>query len=357
MDRHALEPVAGTTIADVTHRVLTLRGWPFDLADLTVSVRLTQPARGALEQALETGDVVRSYALRGGSCVFTPEDAAVVLSTRTATRIWETDRWQRQGNFELDDWQPLRDAVREALAAGPMTREEIGAHLARIPGLRHLVAGAAGAGADSLYKPLHWWGDICFGRPRDGESTFRLLCDDPRWPGLPDVDTAGPRALALYLGAYGPATLGNLRYFFTEGLGVPARRLSSWLADLGDDVTAVLVDGVRSYARTADLDRLGAAEPSEAVRLVPAFDPWIMGPGTADARVLSPARRALASRGANLVLSGGVTCGIWRVHRRSVTLSWFEECGSAPVSALGDEVQRLAEIRGQELALEIVHLT
>ena len=351
--RHALEPVAGTTVADVAHRVIALRGWPIDLADLAICVRQAEPDPGSLDRALEDGDIIRSYAFRGGSYVFTPAIGAVLLSARTATRIWETHRWQQQGGFALDDWEPLRDAVRVALAAGPMTRGEISAHLARIPALRHLAAGAAGLGADTLYKPLHWWGDICFGPTRDGQATFRLLSGDPRWPGLPDVDEAGRRAVALYLRAYGPATFDNLVYWLTEGLGVPRRRLRGWMADLGVDVTEVTVDGVDAYALTADLDQLSAAEPSDAVRLLPGFDPWVMGPGTADMRVLARERRALASRGANLVVWRGVVSGTWRVRGQDVTVCWFDETGPAPAAALGDEVQRLAGIRAQELDLTL----
>ena len=351
--RHALEPVSGTTIADVADRLVAFRGWPFDLADLAVRIRQTTPDSGGLDRALEKGEVIRSYAFRGGSYVFTPEVAAVLLACRTTTRVWETRRYQQQGHFTLEDWQPLRDAVREALSAGPATRQEIGAHLAGIPALRHLAVGASGAGADSLYKPLFWWGDICFGPTRAGQSTMRLLADDPGWPGLPEVEVAGPRAVALYLGSYGPATQDNLRYWLTEGLSVPRRRLEAWIADLGDAVTPVTVDGVDAYALTKDLDQLSAAEPCDAVRLLPGFDPWVFGPGTADTRLLAPTRRTLATKGTNLVIRGGVVSGTWRVHGDDVEVSWFDESGPAPRPALEREAQRLADLRGHQLDLTL----
>lgn len=352
--RHALVPVAATSVTDVARRVVAVRGWPARVTDLAVSTRQAEPDSGALGRALEDGDVIRSYAFRGGSYVFTPEIGATLLSARTATRIWETRRWQRQGDFALDDWEPLRDAVRASLSAGPMTRDEIRAHLTRIPALRHLAAGATGAGADSLYKPLHWWGDICFGPERAGQATFRLLSDDQRWPGLPDVDDAGRRAITLYLGAYGPATLDNLGYWLTGGLGVPRRRLLGWVADLGDEVTEVSVDGVRAYMLTVHLDELAAAEAPDTVRLLPGFDPWVLGPGTADTRLVAPERRALISRGNNFVAWNGIVSGTWQVRGRTVTVTWFSEAGPAPVTALGDEVRRLAGIRVQELSLELI---
>lgn len=347
--RQALEPAVGTSVADVAQRVVALRGWPSDLADLAICIRQAEPAPGALDRALEAGDVIRSYAFRGGSYVFTHEIAAVLLSVRTTTRVWETRRYQQQGGFALDDWEPFRDAMRDALAAGPATREETGAHLARIPALRHLAIGATGAGADSLYKPLHWWGDICFGPTRAGQATFRLLSDDPRWPGLPDLDEAGRRAVVLYLGAYGPATLQNLAYWLTEGLSVPRQRLLGWVADLGDEVTEVSVDGVGAYALTADLEEMGVVEPADTVRLLPGFDPWVMGPGTADTRIVAAGRRALASRGANLVVWRGVVSGTWRVQGREVAVSWFDEAGPVPAVALEDEARRLAGVHGKAL--------
>lgn len=297
--------------------------------------------------------MIRSYAFRGGSYVFTHDVAAVLLACRGTTRVWESRRYQHQGRFALGDWQPWRDAVREVLAEGPATREQIGAHIARMPGLRDLGVGATGFGSDSLYKPLFWWGDICFGPSRDGQATFRLLDGDPRWPGLPSVEDAGPRAIELYLGGYGPATRDNLEYWLGSGLSVPRRRLATWLAGLGDVVSVVEVDGMEAYVLTAELEDLRAAEPSDVVRLLPGFDPWVFGPGTTDTRLLAPERRALATKGLNLAIRGGAVSGTWRARGTQLDVSWFAEAGPAPTSALDDEAQRLGQLCGQELSLTI----
>ncbi|NLF05002.1 MAG: winged helix DNA-binding domain-containing protein, partial [Actinomycetales bacterium] len=289
--RHALEPAAASSVADVARRVVALRGWPADLADRAVQVRLADPQPKALERALETGEVIRSYAFRGGSYVFTPEIAATYLAVRAGTGIWAKPRYQAQGRFALEDWEPLRAAVRERLAVGPATRAEIAEHVLSNPTLRHLAEGLTGFGSDSLYKPLHWWGDICFGPERDGQSTFRWLADDPAWPGLPDVADAGPRAVALYLGAYGPVTDRNLSYWLTEGLGVPRRELHGWIEDLGEGVTKVKVDDDDALVLTEHVEEIAQTSPSDTVHLLPGYDPWVMGPGTADARIVPPEHR------------------------------------------------------------------
>jgi len=350
--RHALDPVGGADAADVVRRVVAVRGWPADLAALAVGVRQAQPGLDALGRALDDGSLIRSYAFRGGSYVFAHEDAAALLAARTASRIWESARWQRQGHFTLDDWEPFREAMREVLASGPKTRDEIGAHLAAIPALGHLGGGAAGTGSDTLYKPLHWWGDICFGPNRGRQATFRLLRDDPRWPGLPDADEGGRRAVVLYLGAYGPATSANLDYWLVEGLGVPRRRLQGWVSELvGDLVTEVTIDGRDAYALTADLDGLRSCEPSDSVRLLPGYDPWVLGPGTADPSIVAPARRALISRGSNLVIWRGVVCGTWQANAATLTVFWFDEAGPIPYAALDAEIERLSRLRGRELSV------
>ena len=327
--RHALEPRAeglAAGVAQIADRVVAFRAWPHESADQVVRVRQATPVVDDLDDALARGDVLRSYALRGGSYVLTPSVAQAMLICRGATRVWESRRYQAQGDFEIEDWQPLRAAVREILADGPATRQEIGDVLRRSAMLRHFADAADGRGSDSLYKPLHWWGDICFGPDRSGVSTFRLVRDEPGWPGELPLQEAGRRAVRDYLAGYAPATLTNLTYWFTEGLSVPRRMLAGWLDALGEEVVEVTVDGVEALVLARDLGAMRAAEPSSSVVcLLPAFDPWVFGPGTADARIISPGRRGLASRGANLVIRDGVVCGTWAQRAGERAVAWFEE--------------------------------
>src|SRR5690606_19751373 len=126
--------------------------------------------------------------------------------------------WQEYYRLTPADWPAFRAAVREALAGGPLTRDELGAAVTAKPKFRHLgFAFADGAG--TLLKPLAWQGDLCFGPARSGRPTFQRLDTNPRWPGLPDLAEAGPRAVEAYFRAYGPATPAHLHYWLGEGLG------------------------------------------------------------------------------------------------------------------------------------------
>ena len=97
------------------------------------------------------------------------------------------------------------------------------------------------------------------------------------------------------------------------------------------------MDGERSYVRTEDLDELAAAKPTKALRLLPGFDQWVLGPGTDDPRIVAPARRAAVSRQAGwispVVVRGGVVAGTWELDGSALKVAWFPEAGKAAESS------------------------
>jgi hypothetical protein len=190
---------------------------------------------------------------------------------------------------------------------------------------------------------------MSFGPSRDGQATFQLLDGNPRWAGVPELDEAGPRAVAAYFTAYGPATPDHLHYWLGEGLGAGRRRIQAWLTGLGDRLAAVDVDGELAYVLREDLDELAATPTTTAVRLLPGYDQWVLGPGTKDPHVVPPARRPPVTRQANLVVAGGVVSGTWSLTDDQLVVTWFAEAGAPPREALAAEVERLAVILGGPL--------
>jgi len=123
-------------------------------------------------------------------------------------------------------------------------------------------------------------------------------------------------------------------------------RITSWITGLGDRLATVDVDGQSAHVLREDLDELSATPPSTAVRLLPAYDQWVLGPGTADAHVVPPAERTPISRGANLVIAGGVVSGTWSLHGDEVAVTWFGEPGDPARDSLAEQVGRLSAIAG-----------
>jgi len=266
--------------------------------------------------------------------------------------MWELPSWRSYYGLEPADWPAFRETVREALAGGPMTREELGAAVTRRPAYRHLGF-AFGDGAVTLLKAIAWHGDLSLGPSRDGRATYMRLDQNPRWAGVPPLEEAGPRAVEAYLRAYGPATATHLDYWLGSGLGAGRRRITAWLSGLGDRLAPVDVGGEAAFVMRADLEELAETRPTSAVRLLPAHDQWVLGPGTADPNVVPAARRAPVTRGANVVIAGGAVAGTWTLKADRLDVAWFGEAGPAPEEALEDEAARLGALLGRPLDVGI----
>ena len=349
MRRHLLDPVGSASTAGVVGALGAVAA-QLDpaAAELGVRTRRRSSRPGEVGRALEAGHIIKTFAFRGATHLMTPEHAGVHLALRAASRMWERPGWRSHYDLSPEDWPALRAAVREALSNGPRTRPELAAAVAAYPRFRHLASAFTDPSA-TLLKPLAWHGDLSLGPSRDGQVTLQRLDANPRWTGLPDVDEAGRRGIEAYLRAYGPASPDNLQYWLGEGLGVRRAQIREWLTQLGSRLCTVEVESESRLMLCEDLDDLAATRPTNAVRLLPKYDQWVLGPGTADVHVVPTAVRTEVSRGANVVVVGGSVAGTWSLAGNAVVTSW---CADADVPTDGDldrEVARLSQIVGRSL--------
>jgi DNA glycosylase AlkZ-like len=348
MRQQLLDPVGTESVAGVVRRLGALPALPEAAAELAVRARRQRSRAGEVARAIDEGRIIKTFAFRGATHLMTPEDGGVYLALRAASRMWERPGWQSFFGLTPSDWPLLRETVREALADGPMTRDELGAAVTATPKFRHLGFAFADRSL-TLLKPLAWQGEMSFGPPRDGRATFQRLDGNARWAGVPDLDEAGMRAVEAYFKAYGPATPGHVRYWLGEGLGAGRKRIQAWIAAFGDRLAEVEIEGESAYVLREDFEGLAATPATTATRLLPAYDQWVLGPGTADAHVVPPRRRTVVSRGANLVIVGGVVAGTWSLTDDQVVAAWFVEAGPPAQEALAEEVSRLAGILDRPL--------
>lgn len=349
--RHGLDPVGDDPAEAVVARLGAVPAASDDAAELAVRVRQSRSAPGEVARALADGRLVRTYAFRGATHLVTPEDGGAYLALRRAGRMWERASWQEYYRLAPADWPELRAVVRNALAGGPLTRSELGDAVAAHARFAHLRP-SFGDGTDTLLKPLTWFGDMSFAPSDDGRTAFQRLDTNPRWVDWPDLDAAGRHAILAYVGTYGPATEDHVHYWLGAGLGAGRARLNRWLADLRQDRLAeVDVEGAPAMVRREDVDELASTTASTAVRLLPSFDQWVLGPGTADAHVVPPAHRAVVSRGAAVVTAGGVVAGTWTVAGDELRVSVLDGVPAPSGDALTTEAGRLGPLLGRELRL------
>jgi hypothetical protein len=350
--QHLLDPIGTEPVAEVVRRLGAVPATPEESAELAIRLRRQQSHAGEVARAVAEGRLIKTFAFRGAVHLMTPQDGAAYLALRAASRMWELPSWQSFYGVAPADWELLRATVREALADGPLTRDELGAAVTAQPKFRHLGFAFADNGKTFL-KPLCWQGVMSFGPSRDGRTTFQGLDQITGWTGLLELEQAGMHAVESYFRAYGPATVNHLRYWLAEGLGAGRKRVQSWIAGVEGRLSQINVDGENAYVLRDDLEALQATRPTKAVRLLPGFDQWVMGPGTADVHVVPPARRRLVTRQAALVVAGGVVSGTWALADNRLIVDWFPEAGAQPQRPLAEEAARLGTILERRLQLEV----
>ena len=356
MRRQLLDPVGSLPVADVVRRLGAVQAQVASSAELAIRVRRRTSQKGEVARALADGRLVKTWAMRGTLHLLTPEEGGAFLALMAAGRSWERPSWVKYFGMTPTQMERLRGVVREAIADRPLTREELIEAVGRKRGFKGVAEGLR-SGWGTLLKPIAWQGDLAFGPSAGTRVTFTTpRSASARWAGMPDPDQAAATAIRAYLGAYGPATVETFSNWVAGGW-FSKKRMRSWFADLGDALTEVEVDGTPAFILSEHADELAATKPTAAVRLLPGFDQYVLGPGTKDGHVTPAARRGDVSRTAGwispVVVAGGVVCGTWELDGTVVRVAWFEEAGRVPRTAIGDEVDRLSRIIGTELTADV----
>jgi hypothetical protein len=343
----AVEPDDGVA---VVARLCGVQAQVPSAAELAVAVRQRRPETGEVGRALADRRLIRVWAMRGTLHLLPPALAPAFLALLAATRTWEKPAWQR-AFLPADRLAALTEAAAAALDGRVLTREQLTAEIVRRTGDTGL-AEALGSGWGAVLKPMAWQGLLCHGPAEGSRVTFTrpdTWLDDWR---VPEPAEAARVAVPAYLAAYGPATPAAFDAWLSRG-ATPRRTLRGWFTDLGGELAPVDVEGTPLYARAVDAGSLAATEPAEVVRLLPAFDQFVLGPGTGDPQTVPPARRAEVSRAAGwispTVVTGDGVVGTWRVDDDRLDVDLF--AGGPPVDRdlLEAEANRLGRLVGQPL--------
>jgi hypothetical protein len=356
MRRHFLDPVGDRPVAEVVRRLCGVQAQVASYAELCVRVRRKTSKAGEVARALSEGRVIKTWAMRGTLHLLTPEDAGTFLSLIAAGRSWERPSWQRYFGVTPKQLDALREVVRDVLGGKALTRSELIDALIARRGYGHL-GDALRSGWGTLLKPYAWQGDLCFGPNQGNRVTFTTpAAASTRWAGVPEPEEAAPLAIASYLRAYGPADANAFGGWIGSGR-IGKRTLRAWFENLGPRLAEVDVEGKRAFVLAEDLDDLVTTKPTRALRLLPGFDQFVMGPGTDDGHVTPTRRRAAVSRQsgwiAPVVVAGGVVRGTWAIEGDRLLVAWFKEAGTVQRSALRAEANRLATIVDRDLRLEV----
>jgi hypothetical protein len=355
--RHRLDERAPReAMLEVVARVAGLHAQVMSSAELTLWARVEDLDRDAVREALwAERTLVKLWAMRGTLHLLPAAELDTWLAALGTYEHYLKPVWLRGFEITQDQLERLIEAIGQALDGELLTREELGAAVARIsqsPDLEHKVQGSWGP----YLKPASFRGRLCFG-PSDGQ---RVRFTRPAsWLGRP-LDGADPDAALLevtrrHLGAFGPAKREDLARWW----GVQPAPAGRMLKALGDEVEAVELEGTSGSMLREHAAEAAAAEPLRLARLLPGFDAWTIGAARDAAALLDPVEKKRVYRNQGwispVVLVGGRMEGVWKHERKGNRLVVaIEPFGKLPRWAraqLEAEAERLARFLGGALEL------
>jgi hypothetical protein len=356
MRRQLLDPVGTLDLTDTVRALCGAQAQVPSAAELALALRRRGGQVGEADRALRDRKLMRTWAMRGTLHLLAPDDAGAYLALIAARRPWERPAWQREFGVTTAEIHMLAEAVDEVLDGNVLDRDQLIVAIAAKTGNRTLEQHLR-SGWGVLLKPMAWMGLLCNGPSRGNRVTFtnpRTWL--PEFNGLPDVDTAALIAITSYLSAFGPARAKTFDAWLVRGAS-RAADLRRWFELVADQLVTVDVEGEQFLALTAQLEELRSTAPSRAVRLLAGFDQYLLGPGTADPRIVAPTRRRLVSKAAGwispVVLDGGRVAGVWEIDRATLSVSLFSESDAVDRHALAAEAQRVGDCLGSDLELSI----
>jgi hypothetical protein len=154
-----------------------------------------------------------------------------------------------------------------------------------------------------------------------------------------------------YLAAYGPAT----REDYGRWWAMEPPRAQAQIKALGEEVSQVEVERTRAWMLTRHMREAAEASPPGSVRLLPAFDQYVIGASRVSSNYFpGPFKdRVYRAQGwvSPVLLVDGRMDGIWRYERKgsrlAVEIEPFVELPGWARRAAEAEAERLARLHGR----------
>ncbi len=334
------DAAAGTPPATILHEVCGLQAQLWSAATLGMRVRSAGLDAGKVKRALnDERSIARTWLMRGTLHVVAAEDVRWLLALLGP--VFARAGSTRHAQLGLDDDLKARGvaAIREILThAGPLTRYELVDLLRR----RHIVLEPKTQAPIHLIALAALQGVLCLGADReDGESTYALLNDWVPTARMPARETALAELARRYFAAFGPATVEDL----SAWSGLPMSDARSAMTGARAGLAEVMIQGRPGFMLKQRL-KLDATPLKTDVRLLPAFDTYLLGYRRRDLAVPLPLQRRLQRGGGWLhpaVVVNGRAVAAWSLPKSGgqngrVTVDRFGPMSPAARAGIETEV-------------------
>ena len=350
---HARAPAGG--MLDVVSRLCGVHAQLMSSAELTLWARVEDLHPDAVARALwEERTLVKQWAMRGTLHLLPAAELGLWHAGLGTYRHYLKPYWFRGFGLTPEQFEAMLAAIAEVLDGQLLTREELAAAV-------EARSGDAALGEKmreswgSMLKPAAFRGLLCFG-PGEGQKV--RFTRPESWLGAPiprpDPDEALREIARRYLAVHGPAGREDLRRWWAVTPAAAGKLLRS----LGDAVE-VEVEGEPLWLLERDVDALSSAGEPAGVRLLPAFDQYVVAATLQAERFMpGPFRdRIYRPQGwlSPVLLVDGRMEGVWRHERKGrrveISIEPFVAVGTAVRRAAEEEAERLAAFLGGEPAI------
>jgi Winged helix DNA-binding domain len=311
-------------------------------AELQLAVRCDCSTRDVRDALWKDRALVKTWLMRG-TLHLIPAEELPLYAAATSTR-WVKPRpsWLKYFNVTEAHLAELSRTIGDALDANPKTREEVLAIAGK--GQPPRVRESLKSGWGGLLKPAARSGLLCFGPNRGQSVTFvRPELWLHSWRTM-DPEAALVEVARRYLRAYGPARKHDFARWWGHWPGVGT---AAW-EGLAGELVPVSVEGTSGDILEADLEVLTSLQPETSVRLLPLFDPYLMGHRDRS-HMLDLVHSSKVSRIAGwisaVVLAGGRVEGTWTHATAGNALKVVVE----PFRKLSPKVLSEVRLRAEEL--------
>ncbi len=261
---------APTRVGDIARWFGALQGQ--DLASLlwSLGVRLPGSTLPDIEAELETGEVLRTWPMRGTIHLVPADDAGWMLRVLGEKPLAGAAKRREYLGLSTRDADRAVELLGTAMAGG--------GRLTRAQCVDVMVAGGIDGAGQRGYHLL-WYasqqGVICIAPNVDGEQTFVLLDDwAPRQRELSREEALAELALR-YFRSHGPTT----RKDFAGWAGLTVGDAKTGIAECGDSLVAVRVDGVEMVMAASLAGIAFGRSSTSAVHNRPDVPEWLALPG------------------------------------------------------------------------------
>ncbi|HKV58592.1 MAG TPA: winged helix DNA-binding domain-containing protein [Ktedonobacteraceae bacterium] len=347
-----------TSVARVVKELCGVQAQDARAATLAVRVRSVGLMADDVERArVRERSIIRTWGQRGTLHLLATEDLGWLLALLGP--IFVAGDRSRRAELGLDEDICVKgiSALRDILAnEGALTRAELVEQLAIQTGIR-----LEGQAAPHLLFRAALEGIVCLGPDRGTKPTY-VLIDDWIEGGARTLAFSRDKACAelahRYLAAYGPAESDDLATWS----GLPMSEVRTAWKSITSDLIDVEVAGRPAWMLKEHLPWLDEfPAPAPVVRLLPAFDTYLLGYRNRNLVVASSYAKRINAGGGMIqptLIVDGQAIGTWKLKRQKssvdVVVEPFEELAPEIQPGLEAEVLDIARFLGMPAGLQVV---